>query len=313
MADIIGSNGQRAEFKAVGRANVPGRLSYSMATGMAKYGGDAVVPDMLHAKYLRSPYGRVTIKSMDTSKAKALPGVVEIITWDDPEAQEISNRGAREPLIPRDAETENQEIGAIVVAETPEICDEALRLIEVEWDVLPTITDALDGIKPGAPTIKFPVRPPSSSSAGDVETGFREADHVVEFDWAQGRRASHPPNPNVSVAWWEQDPWGSEGDTLYIEGVCPTWGSFELRPMYDVTYDKLFRKTLFQGGRYCDWFHRRSQMVTPFLAKRTGRPVRCVKVNNTSICTGVVKPSLFDPPPMRSSIPEKPLSPAGVA
>jgi CO/xanthine dehydrogenase Mo-binding subunit len=276
MADIIGSNGQRKEFKAVGRANIPGRLSYSIATGMAKFGGDAVVPNMLHAKYLRSPYGRVQIKSMDTSKAKALPGVVEIVTWDDPEAQEISNRGAREPLIPRDAETENQEIGAIVVAETPEICDEALRLIEVEWDVLPTITDALDGIKPGAPTIKFPTRPPSPSATGDVETGFREADHVVEFDWAQSRRASHPPNPNVSVAWWGQDPWGYGGDTLYIEGICPTWGSFELRPMYNVTYDKLFRKTLFQGGRYCDWFHRRSQMVTPFLAKRTGRPVRCV-------------------------------------
>jgi xanthine dehydrogenase molybdenum-binding subunit len=276
MADLDGSNGLRKEFKAVGRANVPGRLSYSMATGMAKYGGDAVVPGMLHAKYLRSPYGRCTIKSMDIRKAKALPGVVEIVTWDDPEAQEISSRGAREPLIPRDAETENQEVGAIVVAETPEICDEALRLIDVQWDVLPIIVDALDGLKPDAPAIKFPVRPPSSASTGDVEAGFREADHVAEFDWAQPRRASHPPNPNVSVAWWAQDPWGTPGDTLYIEGICPTWGSFELRPMYNVTYDKLFRKTLFQGGRYCDWFHRRSQMVTPFLAKRTGRPVRCV-------------------------------------
>jgi CO/xanthine dehydrogenase Mo-binding subunit len=276
MADLDGSNGLRKEFKAVGRANIPGRLSYSMATGMAKYGGDAVVSGMLQAKYLRSPRGRVRIKSMDISKAKALPGVVEIVTWDDPEAQEISKRGAREPLIPRDAETENQEIGAIVVAETLEICDEALRLLEVEWDVLPTIVDALDGIKPGAPTIKFPTKPPSSAATGDVEAGFREADHIVEFDWAQPRRASHPPNPNVSVAWWEQDPWGSEGKTLYIEGICPTWGSFELRPMYNVTYDKLVRKTLFQGGRYCDWFHRRSQMVTPFLAKRTGRPVRCV-------------------------------------
>jgi CO/xanthine dehydrogenase Mo-binding subunit len=80
MADLDGSNGLRKEFKAVGRANVPGRLSYSMATGMAKYGGDAVIPDMLHAKYLRSPYGRVRIKSMDISRARALPGVVEIVT-----------------------------------------------------------------------------------------------------------------------------------------------------------------------------------------------------------------------------------------
>ena len=276
MADLDGSNGQRKEFKAVGRANIPGRLSYSMATGMAKFGSDAVVPDMLHAKFLRSPYGRVKIKSIDVSKAKALPGVVEIVTWEDPDVQEISKRGAREPLLPNEAETENQEIGAIVVAETPEICDEALKLLAVEWDVLPTIVDALDGIKPGAPAIKFAPKPPTPAFSGDVEAGFREADHVVEFDWAQSRRASHPPNPNGSVSWWAQDPWGTPGDTLYIEGICPTWGSFELRPMYDVTYDKLYRKTLFQGGKYCDWMHRRSQMITPFLAKRTGRPVRCV-------------------------------------
>jgi CO/xanthine dehydrogenase Mo-binding subunit len=274
MADIIGSNGQRTEFKAVGRANVPGRLSYSMATGRAKFGSDAVVPDMLHANYLRSPYGRVKIRSIDTSKAKALAGVVDVITWDDPEIQAI--QGAREPLLPNEAETENQEIGAIVVAETPEICDEALRLLEVEWDVLPTIVDPLDGLKPGAPVIRHETRELPPATAGDVEAGFREADHIIEFDWNQARRASHPPNPNGSVAWWEQDPWGVEGDTLYIEGICPTWGSFELRPMYNVTYDKLYRKTLFQGGKYCDWMHRRAQMVTPFLAKRTGRPVRCM-------------------------------------
>jgi len=274
MADLDGSNGLRKEFKAVGRANVPGRLSYSMATGMAKFGSDAVVPDILHAKYLRSPYGRVRIKSMNINKAKALPGVVDIVTWDDPEVQAIS--GARESLIPNDAETENQEIGAVVVAETPEICDEALKLLEVEWEVLPTIVDALDGLKPGAPVIRHETRKLPPATVGDVEAGFREADHVVEFDWTLSRRASHPPNPNGSVAWWAQDPWGVDGDTLYIEGICPTWGSFELRPMYNVTYDKLYRKTLFQGGKYCDWMHRRSQMVTPLLARRTGRPVRCV-------------------------------------
>ncbi len=277
MADLDGSNGLRKEFKAVGRANVPGRLSYSMATGMAKFGSDAVVPDMLHAKYLRSPHGRVKLKSIDVRKAKTLEGVVEIVTWDDQEVRAI--KGTREPLIPNEAETEDEEIGAVVVAETPEICDQALKLIEVEWEVLPTIVDALDGLKPGAPIIKHdPKKLTSSSSVGDVEAGFKEADHIVEFDWSHSRRASHPPNPNGSVAWWAQDPWGVEGKTLYIEGICPTWGSFELRPMYNVTYDKLYRKTLFQGGKYCDWFHRRSQLVTPFLAKRTGRPVRCINI-----------------------------------
>ena len=72
---------------------------------------------------------------------------------------------------------------------------------------------------------------------GDVEAGFKEADQIVEFDWAQSLMASHMPNPNGSVAWWEQQYLGSEGPTLFIEGVFPTWGSFELRPMYNVTYD----------------------------------------------------------------------------
>ena len=71
MADTEGTNGLRTEFKAVGRANVPGRLSYTIATGRAKFGNDAVLPGMLHAKFLRSPYGRVKIKRLDVSKASA--------------------------------------------------------------------------------------------------------------------------------------------------------------------------------------------------------------------------------------------------
>jgi len=90
MADIEGSNGQRTEFGSVGLANIPGRLSYSIATGMAKYGCDYVLPEMLHAKFLRSPHGRVKIRKLDIRKAMALVGVVDIVTWDDPEVMSIN-------------------------------------------------------------------------------------------------------------------------------------------------------------------------------------------------------------------------------
>ena len=164
-----------------------------------------------------------------------------------------------------------------MAADSEAIAEEALRLIEVEWDVLPSIVDARDGLEPGAPVIRHdPKKLVSNFSTGDVESGFKEADHIIEFDWGHSRTASHIPNPNGSLAWWAQDPWGSEGPTLYIEGVCPTWGSFQLRPLYDVNFDKLHRLTLFQGGKYCDWIIRRSQLITPLLARRTGRPVRCV-------------------------------------
>jgi len=276
MADLDGSNGQRTEFKAVGRANVPGRLSFSIATGMAKFGSDYVVPDMLHAKFLRNPHGRAKIKGMDVSKAKALAGVVDILRWDDPEIAD--SKWVVEPLFEDESDTEDEEIGAVVVAETPEICDEALRLIEVDWEVLPTIVDPREAFKPGGTFVR--VDPKASPSqpfvAGDVEKAFKDADHIIEFDWAQALMASHIPNPNGSVSWWAQDPLGTRGDSLYIEGICPTWGSFRLRPLYNLPFDKLQRGTTFQGGKYCDWMIRRSQLITPLLAKRAGRPVRCV-------------------------------------
>ncbi|MFC1839996.1 hypothetical protein ACFL1N_10475, partial [Thermodesulfobacteriota bacterium] len=287
MADIEGSNGQRREFKSVGRANIPGRLSYSIATGMAKFGSDYVIPDMLHAKFLRSPHGRVKIKNLDVSKAKALEGVVDIITWDDPEVISINPgltnppvttmAGIHGPLIPNEAETEDEEIGAVVVAVSPEICDEALKLIEVEWDVLPSIVDPQDGLKPGAPIIMHdPKGLVSDFATGDVEAGFKEADHIIQFDWGHSIMVSHIPNPNGSVSWWGQDPLGTPGPTLYIEGISPTWGAFQLLPLYNLTFDKLYRGTTFQGGKYCDWIIRRSQLITPLLSKRTGHPVRCV-------------------------------------
>ena len=57
MADLAGSNGDRKVFSAVAKPNISGRLSYPIATGKAKYSNDVVVPNMLHAKFLGSPYG----------------------------------------------------------------------------------------------------------------------------------------------------------------------------------------------------------------------------------------------------------------
>jgi len=285
MADIAGSNGQRTEFKAVGRANIPGRLSYTIATGRAKFGSDYVLPDMLHAAFLRNPHGRAKIKSMDISKAKALEGVVDIVTWDDPEI--LAMKGTREPLIPDESDTENEEIGAVVVAVSPEICEEALRRIQVEWEVIPTIVDPRDAFKPGGVFVR--VDPKNSKVkpfiVGDVEAAFREADHVLEFDWTHSLTASHPPNPNGSLSWWDQEYLKEDGKTLFIEGVCPTWGSFQLLPMYNLTFDRLYRGTTFPGGKYCDWTIRRAALIPPLLSKRTGRPVRCMNTRQNDFYT----------------------------
>jgi len=85
MADLAGVNGERKDFRVVGKPNLPGVLSWAQATGVAKFGIDYVVPNMLEARFLRSPYPNARVKSVDATKARAIPGVVDVVTWEDPD------------------------------------------------------------------------------------------------------------------------------------------------------------------------------------------------------------------------------------
>jgi xanthine dehydrogenase molybdenum-binding subunit len=298
MADLAGANGQRTEFKVVGKRNLPGKLSYNLATGNAKYGTDATAPNMLHAKFLRSPYAYAAIKSVDISQAKALPGVVDILTWEDPDIKALrlggyGTQAAVMPLVPvidNIADQEDAEVGVVVVAESEDICDEALRLIKVDWDVKPHIVDPRDGVKPDAPLML--ARPNAKGNVlaaskidGDIEVGFKQADQIVEFDFVLPAYASHIPNPSGSMAYWYNDPLSGEGQSVWIEGA--TQLSQYVARAYNLPPEKVNQVTVYQGGKYCDWGFRKSQLITPLLAKRTGRPVRCLNTRENMYDFGV--------------------------
>ena len=305
MPDLAGVNGTRKEFKVVGKPNLPGVLSWAQATGVAKFGIDYVVPGMLEAKFLRSPYPNARIKSVNTTKAKAIPGVVDIITWEDEDSKNPGGggggRGPSQSLLSNYAYLEGMEVGVIVIAENADICEEALRALEVEWEVLPFVVNLHEGRKPDAPVIRPPApagkaggfgggfggmggggnNPPkkgnvsySNVNDGDVEKGFKEADHIIEYDLKTSAFAGHIPNPLGTVAYWFDDPIHGEGKNLQIEGV--PWGHDQVARSAGVSADKVFQECMFVGGRYCDWGIRKTQQITPMLAKRTGRPVRCV-------------------------------------
>jgi CO/xanthine dehydrogenase Mo-binding subunit len=185
------------------------------------------------------------------------------------------------------------------VAENEDICEEALRALDVEWEELPFVVDLRKGREPDAPVIR--PAPPASKAGGsgggfggrggnnnppkqgnvsysnvnqgDVEAGFREADHIIEYDVNIPAFCGHIPNPAGSVAWWFDDAYHGEGKSLRVEGN--PWGHDQLAGMYRMPLEKVVREDMFVGGRYCDWGARKSQLVTPVLAKRTGRPVRC--------------------------------------
>jgi CO/xanthine dehydrogenase Mo-binding subunit len=108
---------------------------------------------------------------------------------------------------------------------------------------------------------------------GDIEQGFKEADHIIDYRLKLPAFLSGMPNPPASVAWWENDPYHGQGPDLHIEGAVQRRENVGM--MYGVSSEKTVQTGLFQGGRYCDWGLRKSQEITPLLAKRTGRPVRC--------------------------------------
>ena len=299
MPDIAGANGLRENFKVVGTRNLPGKLSYALATGVAKFGVDYVLPGMLHAKFLRSPYANAKVVSVDVTKARAIPGVVDIVTWEDEELKNLSSHGevwgAPKPLLDNIADREGVEVAVIVVAEDLDICDEALRALEIEWEVYPHVIDLLQGRCEDAPIIRpdenHPPRfgrrsvdedtPPKKGNvyyaymtSGDVEAGFREADHIAEYSLYMPAFAAHLPNPSGSVAWWSRDPYQGEGENLHIEGAVRE--KYAISATYKIPDEKTIQEGLFMGGKYCDWGLRKSQEITPFLAKRARRPVRCV-------------------------------------
>lgn len=166
-----------------------------LVTGNAIFGTDIYRPGMLFAKALRSPYAHARIKRISTEKAKKLPGVKAIVTAEDTPNRLYGFWLRDLPVFAREKVRYIGEPVAAVAAETEDIAEEAIKLIEVEYEVLPAAVDITESIKPDAPIIhenleNYEARydlvrygnicSHSTIIKGDVEQGFKESDYVFE-------------------------------------------------------------------------------------------------------------------------------------
>jgi CO/xanthine dehydrogenase Mo-binding subunit len=177
-------------------------------TGRAKFGADLYVPNMLMGKVLRSPHPHARIKSIDTSKAQALPGVKAVITSVDlcdlpsefvPAGEMMVNyRDITRNALAREKVLYEGHPIAAVAATNDAIADEAIKLIKVEYELLPHVLDVAKAMEPDAPllhedmyTIGVDPKPAKPSNIakrvefalGDVATGFAKADIVIEREF----------------------------------------------------------------------------------------------------------------------------------
>ena len=197
--------------------------AHEKLSGQAVFTRDIDFPGMLYAKILTSPYAHAKIVSIDTAKAEALVGVRDILKFDDPDiALENSVGGYCSSqynilTLPRTSDFYQHPMGVVVVAESEEICDRALRLIEIKWEEQPFILDMEESLKPDAPKIMPEVlrlnaraKEPNTlltetTELGDVKKGFAEADKIIEYTITRETNSTAGVEAMACVAQWRGD------------------------------------------------------------------------------------------------------------
>jgi putative selenate reductase molybdopterin-binding subunit len=197
-----------------------------LVQGKPAFAADFEKPGMLYAKVLHSPLAHAHIRSIDASRARQLPGVAAVLTWQDIPRVVYSTAGQSDPIPgPLDTFSLDNKVRfvgdrvAMVAAETPEIAEMALSLIDVEYEPLPELFDPRQAMDPDAPRlhdepeyVNFADSDPTRNLAariyidiGDVEKGFAEADAIFEDEYAVPKVHQAHIEPHVVVTYWDED------------------------------------------------------------------------------------------------------------
>jgi 4-hydroxybenzoyl-CoA reductase subunit alpha len=269
----------KKEFNVVGK-RLPMHDAAAKAKGTAQFTDDILLPGMLHGKILRSPLPHARILRIDTSRAEKLPGVKGVVTGKDipDRVYGIVPKAHDEHALAREKVRYIGDDVAAVCAVDPEIAEEALELIQVDYEALPAVFDPLEAIKEGAPLIHEGVPHNTSFSMykefGNVAKAFQESDFVFE-DRFYSQAVNHAPlEPHAAVA--QYDPLKGE-ITLYSSTQIPFFLRRNLAWIMMIPESKVrvIKPKVGGGfGQKLDMFAK--DFCAAWFARQTGKPVKFV-------------------------------------
>ena len=273
------------QFSVLGKS-VARKDAIEKVKGEAKYIPDIQLPKMLQAKFLRSPHAHAKIKRIDTSKAEALPGVKCVLTYQN--VPKVHPQRKFEYLLDETVHHPGEEVAA-VAALTAEIAEEALRLIEVEYEVLPAIFDVEEAMKPGAPLAHQEygtniyhgtelVRIPRLGEdgwlrleAGDIDKGFAEADYILDGTYETPIQYNCSPMPRGVVC-----EWAGNKLTCWADTQLPLYLWRDLAHSLGIPQSDVRVIANYAVGGYGGKSPEKTATLAAIMAKRTGRPVKAV-------------------------------------
>ena len=272
-------------------------------TGTAQFAGDIRLPGMTYGRILRSPYAHARIVSIDTSRAAALPGVVAIMTGQNlPSDDPYYGHALRDrPVLAIDRVRFVGEPVVAVAAEELSIADEALTLIEVEYDPLAAAISIDDALARDAPSLhdtaslraglfhglgEIRLEPGNvcyhhAFTRGAVDDLFENADIVVEGEYTFPAVFQYALEPHTTIAHWESD------DALTVWSSCqhPFLVRAELAALYGLPVSAVRIVVPYLGGGFGSKSYTKMEPITTALARVARKPVRIANSVDESMVT----------------------------
>lgn len=272
-------------------SRVPGRPyvradGLPKVTGQARYTADLALPGVLHAAFLHAETPRARIRRLDTAAARALPGVLAVLTAADVPLVRYGAAIEDRTLFADGVVRFEGEILAAVAALTPELAERACRLIEADLEELPPILDPEAALATGSPLVHDGWRDYAANDGvirdgndcgfvnivkGDLAAGFAEADEIVEDRFVADMSHPVPIEPHAVIAQWE-----GERVTVWSTTQTPFPARNGLTRTLELPESRVRVVVPHLGGGFggkCE-FHFEAHVAA--LARATGRPVRLV-------------------------------------
>ncbi|MDH3443213.1 MAG: xanthine dehydrogenase family protein molybdopterin-binding subunit, partial [Deltaproteobacteria bacterium] len=283
-----------SDFAVVGQS-VYRKDANQKVTGKVLHVGNIEMPGMLHVAVLRSPYAHARITRIEKARAESLPGVALVLTGAEvakmPGVDPHFGPAFRDqPILCVEKACYVGDPVVAVAAVDRRTAEDALQLVEVEYEPLPAVLDVLEAVKPGSPLVHEQQRPAKAFAdlahvkageqsnicyhfklrLGDVDRAFAEADHVFEDRFSSPPAQHLPMEPHVTLVYLDEN----QRINIWTASQTPSYVRTEISNTFGVPMNRVRVRIPYLGGGYGAKLYAKLEPLCTALALITKKPVR---------------------------------------